>query len=252
MLLNKNKILENFENILNSIASDSDANEDIKLIRQSPEVMLNYAEFINNFPELSRCLKELLSAHNSLVSCFNSGKKLLICGNGGSFADALHLSGELLKSFARNRTLSDADKSKYTNLPFGKTLAENLEYGFPAVVLGANQSLSSAVLNDSNEARLVFAQECHALGKTDDVLLCLSTSGNAENLIMAQSVARANGVKIISFCGRTGGKMAEFSDITILSPGESTPRIQEYQVKLYHALCAGVEAHFHPEPRKGQ
>lgn len=252
MIQNKDIMFENFNKVCDALTGGGFAKESLDKINKQSAVREIYAELVFRSPELSRALEGLIKAHNAIVECFENGGKMLLCGNGGSFADCLHISGELLKSFTRNRALREEDKKKFESLPFGEILAENLEYGFPVVVLGANQSLSSAVLNDSNVAKLIFAQECLSLAKGGDILFGISTSGNSENIIMAQSVGKTCGMVNITLAGKSGGKMAENSDIVIYSPGEDTARIQEHQIIIYHALCAGIEAHFYPEFREKQ
>ncbi len=245
----KELILARLEQILKTLKNSNNIKKTIESIEDKEAVLEVFAELINQHPELTRCLGDIISTHCKIVECFEKGNKLLLCGNGGSFADCLHISGELLKSFTRDRKLSKSDKEKYHGLPFGDIISANLEYGFKVIVLGANQSLSSAVLNDCDEAKMVFAQECQALAAKDDILLSISTSGNAENLIMAQTTAKVNGLTNISIVGRDGGKMAKNSDITIYSPGETTARIQEQQIILYHTICESVESNFFPNPR---
>lgn len=203
-----------------------------------------YSRRLGRWPELSECLPAIEAAHAELCACFENGGKLLTAGNGGSFADALHISGELLKAFEAPRPLLAADREALAPLPCGKTLAAELEYGLPAITLGANGALATAVINDAETPRLFLAQECLALGREEDCLLGLSTSGEAEDVLMAMAVADMKGMTAISLTGPDGGRMAGFADIAIRAPGATTAEVQEWHVKIYHALCAGVEAHF--------
>ena len=120
-----------------------------------------------------------------LVHCFRTGGTLYLCGNGGGMADALHISGELLKSYAHPRPLPEGLLRGLASQPDGGLLARNLEGGLRAVVLGANPALSSAVANDRPDRDVALAQELLALAHPGDVLLGISTSGNARNVAYA-------------------------------------------------------------------
>jgi D-sedoheptulose 7-phosphate isomerase len=200
-------------------------------------------------PDLSGCVNELLELHDKLVTAFNGAGKLLTCGNGGSFADAVHIVGELCKSFERKRPVPETFAAKLADLPMGNELAEHLEVGFPAIALGLNGSLKTAVENDIPLRDIAFAQETYALVQEGDVLLALSTSGNAGNCYMAMSVAKAVGATTVSLTGPKGGKMADFADIAITAPGNSTKEIQEAHIVLWHTMCALIEAHYFPQMR---
>ena len=131
----------------------------------------------------------------------------------------------------------------------GDALAAHLETGLPAISLGFNGSLKTAMENDSALRDIAFAQEAFALGKPGDVLLGISTSGNAANCLMAMSAAKALGAVTVSLTGPKGGKMAEAADIAIKSPGDSTKVVQEGHIVLYHTFCALIEGHYFPEMR---
>jgi len=200
-------------------------------------------------PDLAHCAPILRNLHAALVHCYDQGGKLLTCGNGGSNADAMHITGELCKSFERKRPVSLIMTERLQGMPFGEELALHLEAGLPAIPLGFNGSLKTAVENDSPLRDIAFAQEAYALMKPEDVLLAISTSGNADNCLMAMSVAKAVGGKAVSLTGPHGGKMADFADIAIKAPGDSTAHVQEAHIVLYHVICALIEAHYFPEPR---
>ncbi|HQE82978.1 MAG TPA: SIS domain-containing protein [Candidatus Hydrogenedentes bacterium] len=200
-------------------------------------------------PNLEPCVAALLKLHESLVACYDGGGKLLLCGNGGSNADAMHIAGELCKSFERKRPISPDVKAALRKLPFGDDLAEHLEAGLPAFALGFNGSLKTAVENDSPLRDMAFAQEAFALAKRGDVLLGISTSGNAANCLMAMSAAKALGAVTVSLTGPKGGRMADAADIAVKAPGDSTKVIQEGHIVLYHTFCALIEAHYFTEMR---
>ncbi|MBN2308800.1 MAG: SIS domain-containing protein [Candidatus Hydrogenedentes bacterium] len=200
-------------------------------------------------PDLEECVEGLLAVHGALVRVYDGGGKLLLCGNGGSHADAMHIAGELCKSFERKRPIPAATAKRFKGLPHGDDLRWHLEAGLPAITLGLNGSLKTAVENDSPLRDMAFAQEAFALAKNTDLLLALSTSGNAQNCLMAMTAVKALGASTVAFTGPKGGHMAEAADIAIKAPGDSTKVIQEAHIVLYHTCCAMIEAHYFPSPR---
>ncbi len=204
-------------------------------------------EMLGRRPDLEACVEGLLALHAALVNVYDGGGKLLVCGNGGSQADAMHIVGELCKGFERQRPVPVELARRLETLPFGSELAQHLEVGLPAVTLGLNASLKTAVENDSPLRDIAFAQETHALAKPDDAVLGISTSGNADNCLMALAVAKAIGATTACLTGPHGGRMAELADIAIKAPGDSTKEVQEAHLVLYHTFCAMIEAHYFPE-----
>ncbi|MCC6798025.1 MAG: SIS domain-containing protein [Candidatus Hydrogenedentes bacterium] len=200
-------------------------------------------------PDLSGCIDRIVELHHDLVKMYDAGGKLLLCGNGGSNADAMHIAGELCKSFERKRTLPQTLVDKLKPLPCGEDLANHLEAGLAAIALGFNGSLKTAVENDIKLRDMAFAQEAAALAKPEDVIIGISTSGNATNCLMAMSVVKAIGGTVVSLTGPNGGKMAAFADIAIKAPGDSVKVIQEAHLVIYHTICATIEAHYFPDPR---
>ena len=209
-----------------------------------PEEKQFIEQMLQKDNSLSEALPNALLAFDLLIKRFEAGQTLFLCGNGGSCADCMHIAGELVKSFLLRRRLFASSKAAFKGLEFGNVLAENLEYGLPCTVLGFNHSLNSAILNDSGMAELQFAQELYVLGKKGDVLLGISTSGNALNVLHAVSVAKALGMKTIGLTGGQGGKLAQTVDIAIKVPETSTPLIQQQHETIYHALCAMLESRF--------
>ncbi len=195
-------------------------------------------------PVLKPVVPDLLRAFRELRRCFLSGGTLFICGNGGSMADALHMSGELLKSYAQPRALPPHVRDRLLAQEQGALLARNLEPGLRTVVLGLNPSLSSAVANDMPDRNVNYAQELLALARPGDVLLGLSTSGNAQNVAYAVQTARALGLAVIGFTGAAGGRLAHMADVAICVPATRTDRVQELHIYCYHTLCEMLEAEF--------
>ena len=205
---------------------------------------------LNRRPDLEACVAAMEQFHNALVATYDKDGCFFSCGNGGSNADALHIVGELCKSFERQRTLPSALVERLSGLPYGAELSEHLETGLPAVTLGLNSALKTAIENDCALPNIAFAQELNALMKPGDMLLALSTSGNAVNCLMAMSVAKAKQGTVAVLTGPNGGKMAEHADISIYAPGADTKQIQEAHIVIWHTLCCLIEAHYFPLKRQ--
>ena len=201
-------------------------------------------QLLQRQPALQETAEALWQTFNALRDRFNAGGTLFLCGNGGSMSDALHISGELLKSYAQRRTLPEALRRQLAAQPDGEILILNLEPGLRAVVLGANTALSSAVANDMPDRDMNLAQELLALARPGDVLLAISTSGNAANAAYAAQTARALGLTVIALTGQNGGRLASLADIAIYAPARRTDRVQELHIQLYHALCEMLEVDF--------
>jgi D-sedoheptulose 7-phosphate isomerase len=200
-------------------------------------------------PDLRDCMPAMSALHERLVHAYDNGNKLLLCGNGGSHADSIHIAGELCKSFERKRPLPPKMADRLKGMPYGDELGRHLERGLPAIALGCNSALKTAIENDSPLRDMAFAQEAYALAKPGDVLMGLSTSGEAANCLMALTVAKAVGAATVALTGPDGGRMARFADIAVKAPGNSTKTVQEAHIILYHTICGMIEAHYFTEPR---
>mgnify|MGYP005845343839 CR=1 FL=1 len=198
-------------------------------------------------PALVGVAGQIMRAFRAIVHSQERGGTLFVCGNGGSMADALHLAGELLKSYARPRPLDARQRARLAAQPEGAALAERLEGGLRVVVLGANLSLASAVDNDNPARGMAFAQELTALARPGDVWLGISTSGRALNVRHAASVAAARGLTTVALTGPEGMPLAGQVDVAIRAPGARTDRIQEQHVLIYHTLAEMLETHFFAE-----
>lgn len=192
-------------------------------------------------PSLENCRDSIQQATDLLIQSFQQGNKLLLCGNGGSAADCEHIAGELIKRFSAPRPLP----SELSGL-LGTELAQNLHGGLPALSLPSMIGFHTAFTNDDDPA-YAFAQQVIAFGKTGDVLLAISTSGNSQNLIHAVHTAKALGLKTIALTGENGGKLAPLCDLAILAPASDTPRVQELHLPIYHSICTVVENTLFPE-----
>jgi D-sedoheptulose 7-phosphate isomerase len=209
----------------------------------SPGALAILERYIERSPELRPCAPELARAFETVALAFAAGHTFFVCGNGGSQADALHIAGELDKSFRHPRPLSAEQRSAFEGLPGGTELAGHLQCGLATIPLGANPALSSAIANDNPLPHIVYAQELYSLARSGDVLLGISTSGGAQNVRYAASVAHALGLPVISLTGPGGGELASQADIAIRAPGSHTAEIQGWHIQLYHALCEMLETH---------
>jgi D-sedoheptulose 7-phosphate isomerase len=210
--------------------------------------MENFTDnFIKRFPELKETLDSLKEAAKIIIEALDNDNTLYLCGNGGSAADCEHIAGELLKSFKCKRELSFELKKKFEQFSNdGKKLAEKLEYGLRAIALTSHPSFSTAFANDV-DASMIFAQQLLALSKKDDVVLGISTSGNAQNIKKCFITAKVKGLKTVLLTGKNGGACAEFADCIIKVPETETFLIQEKHVGIYHTLCLIVEDYFYGE-----
>ena len=186
----------------------------------------------SRYPELECCRAEITAAVNMIVDTYKKEGKLLLCGNGGSAADCEHIAGELLKGFLSHRSVTDE------NIP--KDLRAGLQGSLPAIPLPSIMAAFTASLNDM-EPTMVYAQLLHGLGRRGDLLIAISTSGNAKNVLNAARLAKAKGMQVLALTGEGGGALAEVSDLTLRVPSKETFRIQEYHLPVYHYLCAEVE-----------
>lgn len=198
-----------------------------------------------NFSELVVCREDIINTFNTLVQCYEKGGKVMICGNGGSAADSEHIVGELMKGFILKREIPFKDKERIKAIfpEDADYLASNLQGALPAISLISQTSLSTAFINDI-ASDMVYAQQVYGYAHEDDVLIGISTSGNASNVVNAVKIAKAFGVKTIGITGKSGGMLKHLCNITIRVPAEETFRIQEYHLPVYHALCAAVEEEF--------
>lgn len=184
----------------------------------------------------------ITEAVSEIIECYKRKNKLLVCGNGGSAADSLHIVGELMKSFLLPRKLSSKKQEEIKRL-FPETaqyFIDNLQGTLSAISLTSETALLTAYANDQ-APDLVFAQQVLGYGNSGDILIAISTSGNSKNVIYAAQIAKVQGMKVISLTGREGGKLSKYSDILINVPADETFIIQEYHLPIYHTLCAAVE-----------
>ena len=198
------------------------------------------------YPALSGIRNSVSEAAEMIIDCYTRGGKLMICGNGGSSAEADHFTGELMKSFELRRPLDDSFKKRLQDISpkRGRYLAENLEHGLPAISLSSNSSVILAVGNDI-DLSLVFAQQVIGYGNENDILIGISTSGNSRNITDACITAKALNLDVIGITGKTGGKMKQYCDVIVKIPETGTALVQEVQLPVIHTICRIVEYHFY-------
>ncbi|RIJ46478.1 SIS domain-containing protein [Maribellus luteus] len=201
---------------------------------------------IARYPVLELSKTEIFQAFELIRESYAQERKLLVCGNGGSASDAEHIVGELMKSFTKKRPLAShlSEELLATSEEHGAYLAAKLEGALPAIALTCHSALNTAFSNDV-DADLIYAQQVVGYGNQGDVLIGISTSGNAKNVINAVITAKAKGLKTIGLSGRHGGKLNENCDVVIRVDATETYQVQELHLPVYHALCQMLEATFY-------
>ncbi len=177
-------------------------------------------ESIENFSKLlkdEQCLQAISEAAQSIVQAIKKSNKLLICGNGGSAADAQHIAGEFLCRFYKDRA------------------------PMSAIALSTDTSVLTSISNDYSYEE-VFSRQIIGLGKHGDILLGISTSGTSSNVLQAFRTAKKNGLKTILLTGNRKNDVSKICDIVITTPSSDTPRIQEMHLLIEHILCEITEA----------
>jgi len=210
-----------------------------------PQVEQIYEELFVNYPLIEECKKAIHDSFTVMKDSYYQKGKILICGNGGSAADAEHIVGELLKGFREPRPVDEKFLYKLRTLyrNDGEDLGRKIQEALPAISLTGQSAFSTAFANDVSPDT-IFAQQVYALGLQQDVLIGISTSGNSKNVINAIKIAHAIGMKSIGLTGHSGGEIMKLCTVTICVPGTQTHRIQELHTPVYHTLCAMLEAEF--------
>lgn len=202
-------------------------------------------ELVEQYPPLQGCHAAIEQSFLILRDCYRSQGKVLICGNGGSAADAEHIVGELMKGFMRKRPLPDSMRERFLTLfpDTGEYLADHLQGALPAIALTGQIALSTAFLNDV-AGDMILAQQVYGYPRPGNVVWGISTSGNSQNVINALKVARVLGVKTLGLTGKSGGQMKALCDVLIGVPATVVYRVQEYHLPVYHVLCRLLEEEF--------
>lgn len=199
-------------------------------------------DFLRCYPALLVLEQEIDATFSLFVNCYHSGGKVLVCGNGGSAADAEHIVGELMNKFRLFRPVPLAVREKLEQLGCDNAayLAAKLQQAIPAISLVSQSALTTAIANDIGPD-MIFAQQVYGYGRAGDMLIAISTSGNSGNIIHAAQVARAQGMAVIGLTGEQGGAIEPWCQVCFKAPSPLTYRVQELHVAIYHLLCAMVE-----------
>lgn len=192
------------------------------------------------YPALCAVKEDIRAAFVLAADTFKCGGKLLVCGNGGSASDAEHIAGELLKSFRKPRKISGGFKNKLAAYPEGGYIAVHLEGALPVISLTSHVAFNTAFANDVRP-ELAYAQQLYALGKSGDLLLAISTSGNSSNCVYAAVAAAAADIKTVALTGKDGGRLKQICGVSVCVPETETYKVQELHLPVYHALCAMLE-----------
>lgn len=180
------------------------------------ESLKEHIQTVETFAQTS--FKQITDTAELIWQTLSSGKKVLLCGNGGSAADAQHIAAELVGRYEQQRR------------------------PFPAVALTTDTSALTALSNDYGYEG-VFARQVHALANEGDVLIAISTSGKSENVLRAARAAREIGCRTIALTGRSGEPLASECDLKVVVPSERTSRVQETHILIGHLWCEYVDAH---------
>ena len=162
---------------------------------------------------------DIKKACETAVATLKAGGKILLCGNGGSAADAQHIAAELTGRYKTERG------------------------ALAGIALTTDTSALTAIGNDYGY-EFVFSRQLEALGREGDLLIAISTSGNSGNVIKALELARKIGIKTIGLSGRTGGAMNELCELNLVVPSNDTPRIQEMHIMIGHIICQAIDDAF--------
>lgn len=224
---------------------NKDSYEDKEGKKKPMDVYGYLEELIQRYPVLEPVKGQIQAAYEILEAGYENGGKLLAAGNGGSCADAEHIVGELMKGFVKKRALSPdmQEQLRTAGGTKGEELAASLQSGLTAIALTGHAGLATAFLNDVN-GEMIYAQQVNGYGREGDVLLGISTSGNAKNIEYACITAKAKGMKVIGLTGKDGGCLKMWSDVAIIVPEQETFKIQELHLPIYHVLCLMLEERF--------
>jgi len=184
------------------------------MINTIKEEFSSHLETINNV--IGSMEKDIETASIIIVQALKNGNKVLLCGNGGSAADAQHIAAELTGRYKSERR------------------------GLPGIALTTDTSALTAIGNDYGYDR-VFDRQVEALANKGDVIIGISTSGNSKNIVSALKLGQELGCQTVGLTGRDGGAMNDVCDINLIVPSDNTPRIQEMHILFGHTICQIVD-----------
>ncbi len=202
-------------------------------------------DLFTKYPQLQCAASDIHAGLKLIIDTYKHKGKILVCGNGGSCADCEHIVGELMKGFLKKRSVKDKLISKLKDFSFDdkEFIAQNLQGALPAISLPSQSAIISAYANDV-EPSMVYAQMVYGYGADNDLLICLSTSGNSKNVVYAAKVAKTLGIKTLAMTGNKDSCLSDICDVCIKAPSDETYQIQEYHLPIYHYLCAMTEEEF--------
>jgi D-sedoheptulose 7-phosphate isomerase len=190
---------------------------------KNEEIIIEHIqESINMKEKLKELAPIILKITNIIINAFKSKKKIILCGNGGSAADAQHIAGEFIGKFYKNRK------------------------ALPAIALNTNTSVLTGLGNDYG-FNSIFKRQAEAHLQEGDVIIGLSTSGNSPNVVSALEYARANGGITVAFVGKDDCDLDKIAEFLLKIPSNITPRIQEGHITVAHIICYLVEAELFPD-----
>ena len=196
---------------------------------------------IKRYPDLIGIKDELVSVVDMMEDTYKKGGKILACGNGGSCADCEHIVGELMKGFMSHRTLNEDEIKMFDGIAENPAeFAKYIQNTIPAISLQSQTAVISAFANDVNPD-MVYAQLAFGYGRENDLIFCLSTSGNSKNVVNAAIAAKARKMKTVALTGAKESKLSAICDVTLKAPSTETYIVQEYHLPMYHYLCAELE-----------
>jgi D-sedoheptulose 7-phosphate isomerase len=201
-------------------------------------------ELLTRYPVLDACRDDLASALMLMLDTYRKGGKIMVCGNGGSCADAQHIVGELMKGFLLRRPMTKEQREAFADAlgeEDAALFASRMQRGIPAMALDGATGLLTAYANDV-DADYIYAQQVFACGQKNDLLIGISTSGNSKNVVNAMKAAKAMGIAGVSLTGAKESKLSALSNVTIRVPETETFKVQELHLPVYHYLCAQMEA----------
>jgi len=167
-------------------------------------------------------IAQIIEIANSAIDCLKKGAKIILFGNGGSASDSQHIAAELVGRFKKDRT------------------------ALAAIALTTNTSILTSLANDYGY-EIIFAKQIEALGKKNDLVIGISTSGRAKNVILGIKQAKKMGLKTVALTGGDGGELVKLADISLIVPSNITARIQEAHITIGHIICELIEQSFYPE-----
>lgn len=195
------------------------------------------------YPALECCRESIARAYEIILNCYKNGGTVMICGNGGSSADCEHIVGELMKGFMSKRKMTaEAAEQFMAVLGDGADeYIEKLQGALPAISLVSQSGIQTAFANDVDPA-MGYAQQVYGYARKGDVVIGISTSGGAKNVLHAFNTAKVLGASSVLLSGGTGGVCAKAADVAIIVPEKETYKVQEYHLPVYHCLCAVIES----------